>query len=450
MSHPKPGQPSTATIEQLDEEQITLNLNGQIHEIRHQLQDLQELLQSQQVQTIQYADKIYNIEHINEANFGFVTGTKAFNQDLTKTILEAIQEDCLPAQKFLSRVQKIKDWEKETRISNKAKEIIAYSFVGVIGIQLSKLMAIGKEDYTETKPAKYVRKCATIVKRSLDLVNYAFLSRLWDVQKKSALPLKDNEKDLLSQVFDRHFEQSTAEQFDLLEVLDGIFSEHKLKQAFPEFNLGEQATALRQICTAYGELDQILEKGEVSLLDCAEAETKLAQFFQIFHFLVKYNMASIKRIGYKQMRHVDPRYLHRFAALGIDSKANVDAEKVIYTPKTVHTDAVLLYVGEDYQDNINLFPLVIDYNALTFEHGVKICFYQGKNIADGSLEYRFLEDESTIHIEAKGLLEGEVDYNKLMLTEENQKQLNLEQVVAALEEARMTVLQDDDVYLDDL
>lgn len=450
MSQPKPNQPTTATIEQFNEEQIKLNLDGQIHEIRHQLADLQELLRSQQVQQVQYADKIYNIEHINEANFGFVTGAKAFNQDLTKTILESIRDDCLPAQKFLSRVQKIKDWEKQNRISDKAKEIIAYSFVGVIGIQLSKLMAIGKEDYTETKPAKYVRKCITIVKRSLDLVNFAFLSRFWDTQQTSSVPLQANEKELLGQIFDRHFEQTVTEQFELLRVLDGIFSTHALKKLFPEFRLGEQAVALQQICAAFGELNQVLDKGEVTLLDCAEAETQLAQFFQIFHFLVKYNMASIKRIGYKQMRHVDPRYLHRFAALGIDSKANIDAEKVIYTPQTVHTDAVLLYLGDDYQDNINLFPLVIDYNALTFEHGVMICFYQGKNIADGSLEYRFLEDESTLHIEAKGLLQGDIDYNELMLTEDNQKLLNLDQVVAALEEARMTVLQDDDVFLDDL
>jgi hypothetical protein len=113
-----------------------------MREIQNQLFELKGLLQNLKVQNIQYADKIYNIEHINEANFGFVTGKKAFNEALTKALIEAMQEDCLPASKFLSRVQEIPNWEKESRISDKAKEIIAYSFVGVIGIQLSKLMAI--------------------------------------------------------------------------------------------------------------------------------------------------------------------------------------------------------------------------------------------------------------------------------------------------------------------
>ena len=81
MSLSKPNQASIVTIEHIDDEQIKLNLNGQILEIRNQLANLQELVQEAQANRIQYADKIYNIEHINEANFGFLTGNKAFNQN---------------------------------------------------------------------------------------------------------------------------------------------------------------------------------------------------------------------------------------------------------------------------------------------------------------------------------------------------------------------------------
>lgn len=442
MSTPK------VAIQNVGDEAITINVDGEIRQIQNQLAELKSLLQELDVQNVQYAEKIYNIEHINEANFGFVTGKKAFNETLTKAIIEAIKENCTPAQKFYSRVNEIPNWEQQARISDKAKEIIAYSFVGVIGIQLSKLMAIGKEAFSDAKQRKYIQKCIGIVKRSLDLVNFTLLSKLWDIQKAKQLHFSEAEKTELNQFFDRNFEQSIQEQFQLLNTLIQLFAEHKIEQPFSEFKFAEHQGKLKAVCKEIQQLNQTLDRGEYSLLDCFTAETQLATFFQSFSFLVQYSMASIKRIGYKQMRHVDPRYLHRFAALGIDSKANVDAEKVIYTADTVHTDAVLIYKGQDYKENINLFPLVIDYNALTFEHGAKICFYQGKDVADGSLEYRFLEDDSNIQIELKGVIQEDTDYNQLMLKEESQIALNLDQVIIAFEEARRTVL--NDVFLDDL
>jgi hypothetical protein len=42
-----------------------------------------------------------------------------------------------------------------------------------------------------------------------------------------------------------------------------------------------------------------------------------------------------------------------------------------------------------------------------------------------------------------------MDYNQLMLKEENQIAINLDQVIAAFEEARRTVL-NDEIFLDDL
>ncbi len=450
MDSSSPAHQPKVAIQTVSNDSITLNIDGEIREIQNQLVDLKDLLQNLKVQNVQHADKIYNIEHINEANFGFVTGKKAFNESLTKSLIHSIQKDCIPAQKFISRVQQIADWEQQTRISDKAKEIIAYSFVGVIGIQLSKLMAIGKEEFSDGKQRKYIQKCMTIIKRSLDLVNFALISKLWDLQKAKSLALAEAHKTALTQFFDRNFEQSIEEQLQLLQALHALFQEHQLELPFAEFDLDTAKEPLQQISREVQQLTEVLDRGQYSLLDCFAAETQLAEFFKHFAFLVKYKMASIKRIGYKQMRHVDPRYLHRFAALGIDSKANVDAEKVIYTADTVHTDAVLLYKGNDYRDNINLFPLVIDYNALTFEHGARVCFYRGKDIADGSLEYCFLEDESTIQIEMQGILQDDTDYNVLMLKEENQITLNLDQVIVAFEEARRTVLQEREPFLDDL
>lgn len=434
-------------IQNINDSTLTLNVNGENTEIKNQLTELKKLLLSQKAQTVQYADKIYNIGHINEANFGFVTGKKAFNEHLTKSLIQAMQAHSKSAQRFLQKVANRPNWASERRISDKAKEVIAYSFVGVIGIQLSKLMAIGKEDLSETKQRKYIEKCLHLVKRTLDLTNFALLSRLWDVQKQNALSISDNHQKILTQRFDNAFESSIKEQVQLFQVLHEVFKKNDLP--FPMTELADfqehltNDSAFLKNCTELQALHQRFDQAQFDLLICHKAESLLATFFSYFPFLVRYNMASIKRIGYRQIRNDDPHYLHRYAALGIDSKANVDAEKVIYTPETAYTDAVLLYQGKDYQVSTNLFPFVIDYNALTFEHGAKICFFQAKSMNDDSLEYLFLEDSSIVHLEKKGILKADTDFNELMMDDEKRKILNLDVVVSAFEEARKTILRDD-------
>ncbi|MFN0215048.1 MAG: hypothetical protein ACKVT2_12400 [Saprospiraceae bacterium] len=443
-------------IQRISDSTITLNVDGEVREIHNQLAELKALLQNRQAQTVQYADKIYNIEHIDEANFGLVTGKKAFNEHLTKVLIEAIQTDCLPAQRFLEKVSAIENWETQLRISDKAKEIIAYSFVGVIGIQLSKLMAIGKEDFSEAKQRKYIEKCLHIAKRSLDLVNFALLSRLWDAQKEKARQFSEPQRTVLAHHFDNPFECSLDEQFRLLETLYEIFS---LKENALDFPLPELVnfvakleanSTLRQSCHALQALNEKLDKAQYDLLDCFEAEKHLATFLGQFPFLVYYRMASIKRIGYRRIRKAAPFFMHRYTALGIDSKANIDAEKGNYTMQPSDTDAVLLYKGEDYQESVNLSPFVIDYNALSFEHGAKICFYHSADLSDGSLEYLFLEDNSIVRVEMTGTLKDDADFNELMMSNEKWKNLNLDNVVRDFRLARRTLLGDDALNFDDL
>ena len=151
-------------------------------------------------------------------------------------------------------------------------------------------------------------------------------------------------------------------------------------------------------------------------------------------------MASVKRIGYDQIRGADPNYLHRYVALGLDGKANINAEKVLYTPKTVNSDSVLLYKGDNHLNSINLFPFVIDFNALTFEQGVKICFYQSTHFEGDSLDFLFLEDNSVINIEKRGILKPDTNFNDLMMDEKKRKTLNLDNVLVGFQEIKKKIL----------
>ncbi len=372
-----------------------------------------------------------------------------YNQYLTRQVIESIKTKKIAAENFCNKVDKWEisnnsRWETVDRICVRAKEIIAFSFVGVIGIQLSKLMAIGSEENSENKKRKYIKKCIFIAERSLDLINFALLSKLWDCQKKEKIHFSTSQLQKLENYFNAAFEISASDKFDLLKSLYPAFESNKIDFPISELsNLKEQMNdqgEMSQIFQVLDQLRQAVDKGEFTRKESAEAERQLAVFLKHVSFLVNYRMASIKRIGYNQVRNTEPRFLHRFAALGIDSKANVDAEKVVYTPQTVHTNSVLLYKGDDYQESINLFPFVIDYNALTFEHGARICFYRSNDITDSSLEYLFLEDSTEINIDFKGIAKKGVDFNELMMNDEKRIIHNLDNVVNAFRNAHSSFI----------
>ncbi len=436
---------SNIIIQGIGEDTITLNINGEIREIQNQLDELKTLLQSKKVQNVQYAEKIYNIEQINEANFGFVTGKKTFNEHLTKTLIEVIRPHSERAQWFLKHAAKRPNWEGNLDISKKAKAIINASFVGVIGLELKKLMALGEEGASETKIRLYIEKCLHIAQRSLDLVCFALLSKLWDFQKQKQFSLTKAQRNTLSFFFQNTFEPSIEEQLSLLKSLLDIYRHHNL--ALPVTELADtrdewtEGSKFQQTCQSLQALKDNFEKGQFSLLDCFEAETQLAEFLKHFHFLAKYKMASIKEIGYKEIRHDPPHFIHSYTALGIDNKNNMNVPKMNYASEAVHTDAVLMYKGPDYQENIDLFPFVIDYNALTFQKDPMICFYHCRDIADQNrLEYLILGKNSVQIIEYIDILKSESEYSKIMMDTEKKKTLNLDIVVAQFHEAQKCIL----------
>ncbi|MCU0444703.1 MAG: hypothetical protein MUE85_07265 [Microscillaceae bacterium] len=433
-------------IQEVNDHTITVNVNGEIQEIQNQLSEVKNLLQNFKTPTIQYAEKIYNIEHIDEANFGFVMGKKSFNELLTKRLIEVIAPYSSDAQKVLDYVTKnqVADWESQAKFAKKAKEIIAYSLVGVLGVQFSKLIAIGNEENTDAKQRKYIEKCLYIAKRSLDLIEFTLLSTLWDFQKQGFRPISPAQSQLIQAFFTRSFEPGFRENLHFLQNLQTLLTENQIPFPFPEVaNFADylaESHPFHQACLQMQALSNALDKENYTLLECSEAEKNLATFFEYVGFLANYKMASIKHIGYKHSRNTTPHYLHRYASLGIDNKANIDAEKYNYTPKTVATDAVLIYQGDNYQKSINLFPFVIDYNSLTFENGVKICFFHSLHISDSSLDYIFLEDNSVYNIVFENISAENPDFNELIADKEKHKIFNLDNVVVGFQEAQTNIL----------
>lgn len=435
-------------IQGTTESTITINVNGEVQQIHNELATLKALLEKNQTQSFQTAQNIYNIGQITEANFGFVTGKKAFNELLTKALINALKTYSVPAARFLERATETKqDWETQAIYSDRAKDIIAYSFVGILGIQLRKLMAIGKEDLSETKQRKYIDNCLVTAKRTLQLLCFTLISEVWNRKKEKPYEFTKEQNEALRLFFEDGLEMDIDGYLRLLNHLFGIYNNHKLNFPLSELTDFEEnlkaESAFVKACSGLQTINVKLDRALFSMLDCFEAETQLTTVLVNLIFLANYKMVSIKNIGYDEMRNSPPRYLHYYAALGMDSKFNINSERVNYADDPISTDAILLYKGR-YQESVNLFPFIIDYNALTFEGGTKICFYSCRDIQDGSLNYCFLEDNGIENIVFSNTLKPDTVINELMMDKEKRKLLKLDTVFKQFQEAKKIILGNDE------
>lgn len=367
-----------------------------------------------------------------------------FNEILTRRLIEAIQAYSPRAKRFLENatVTATTNWETQPRFSDPAKEIIAFSYVGILGIQLRKLMAIGKEDLSENKQRKYLGNCQLTAKRALQLLCFALISKLWDYKKERPYILSPAQTVTFTNFFDDEFELDINGYLKLLNNLVDAYADNKLDFPIPELNdfnpSLQTGSEFVVACAKLQSVGRLLDKSSFTVNDCTEAETQLTTVLTALNFLANYKMVSIKSIGYYETRNSKPHYLYNYTALGIDSKSNINQERINYAESPINTDAVLLYKGS-YQENLNLFPFIIDVNALAFEGGAKICFYASHNYTDNSLNYNFLEDDSIVNITNTETLKPGIDINELLLDPKKRKEMRFDSVFTLFKEAKKTI-----------
>lgn len=357
-----------------------------------------------------------------------------YNKELTRLLVEALRTHQPEAERLCQNF----GWLEQPANLKKVQNFLCRNYVGEIGKQMRKLVNIGDDQSMDeaTKRSHFVEKCLDIARTSLDLINCTLVSVWWDTVKTTPYPLDPAQHTALSAFFEKNFEPSLSDQVALLRTLSDLFAQHHIEPPFLEL------PTLRPHLDAGGDLERTAQALEASALsrEAEKAEAALAALMGRLTFLSHYRMASIKKIAYRQIRDDAPRFLHRYVSLGIDVKYSEDAEKGNYTDLGEQTPAILLYRGDRYQNGVSLFPFIIDYNALTFEQGAKVCFFTAKDLSSEALEYRFLGDNSLIRIEKEGIRRPDTDLNELMLSPEKLRTLNLDCVVEAFYAAQGAIL----------
>ena len=107
---------------------------------------------------------------------------KRFNDNLVGALIPAIAPYSMAAKRILSQVESKNRKITDGGIIEKAKEILSYSFVGIVGVQLASLFAIGiEEGIPIDKQKRFLRKCVDICTYTLSLLNFTMLSVRWDL-----------------------------------------------------------------------------------------------------------------------------------------------------------------------------------------------------------------------------------------------------------------------------
>lgn len=370
---------------------------------------------------------------------------RPYNRQLTRALVEAMR----PYHDKAERLCQDFSWLEHPDNLRRVQQFVFQNLVGEVGKQLRKLVNIGDDELlpADKKQRHYVDKCLDIARRCFDLVNFTLLSVWWDAVKLAPRSLDADQHRVVADFFEKHLDHDLEAQCRLLRTLVAIFRAHGVDLPFDGAFLPDALPAgadpLRDACR---QLEAAVKAG-----DAGASEESLCGVVQHFAFLTRYRMASIKKIGYRQIRNGQPEYLHRYVALGIDVKYSEDAEKGKWIELGERSPAILLYQGDDYRNGINLFPFIIDFNALTFEQGAKICFFSTRDLNDdGALLYRFLGDNSTVRIEKRGIHAPGADRNELMMNPEHLKTFNLDCVVDGFQEARRTLLGEDADFFDQL
>ena len=459
------GTPATSEviIQNVTADGMQVNVNGEIKDIKNNLDDLKLLLQNMNAENFKSGDKIYNIGSITNATFSAEIGKKTFNMYLCRKLTEALSVYSDDAKDFLANIRDADkaDWETQIRYTRKASGYLISGFVGVLGMLLQKVISSGIDAFTSNNSRDYIEVCIATATRTIQLLCFAFISKLWDGKNANKFELTRDQVNVLDSFFNCEVELNVEDYVELLNTLVSIFDEQKIEYPFKEFSKDflTDSSSFTTTCKNLESIKSKLDSGQITNSTAFEAENELTEFLSVLSFLASYKMVSVKDISYNDIRNEEVQYLHSYTFLGVDSDDKLFSAKFKYDARPISNDAVLIY-KDKYQDGLNLFPFIIDVNALTNEMEVRICFYSyfeerkkrltysdiNKIGSDKNVDSKDISDPSQVVIQFNDDVEKDLESNPdhdvtgLMTDAAKFKNLQLNVVYKIFQNARKEIL----------
>jgi hypothetical protein len=430
-------------IKEINNSTMTLVVNGVEQKINYRLSDLQKLMERQNITNITYENKVYNIGHINEANFGIVTSNKVFNGILTKELI-LLFRDNKKVESFLNCLpdEDKNDWESKRQRLKEAQSILEESFVWAIGWQLRRLFSIGndKDKKIETKIDEYINHCFSTYRIALQLINYLFVAKLWDEKNRNSNI--DTDKTPLKNFFCCGRPLKLVELRRLFQELVEIYANNQLaypieKQLIGDINeFTKPDSKFNMACAELEKLEDINTANEAyGLGHCHTAEISLTAILTSFSFFSCYQLVTLKRIEYESARNSPARYIKDMNILERKEDKNL-LRYLKYDNAPAQTYSVFF---RNKNMSVNLFPFLLDYNALTNEFDSQIFLYECMQEESG-LRYFSLQNENAEVISYNATSTESMEVKSEDQKNEVQRNIRLDLVVKQFEDAMNTLL----------
>ncbi len=353
-------------IQGVTDSTITLQIGGQSEEILNRLDALMTLLEQKQVQTIQTADKIYNIGSINEANFGFVVGQASYDKKLPSELKEDLLTD--KNKWALGISQDLLNYG--VSVGNRAMDIFKH-YGWLVEAFLQKMQTpTGKE--TTLRRLSFM---AEAYQSSLRYLCYIQVAQVLHHSLKEQIIV-----DFL-QMQDNDYQ--TFDYLNLLIISTDLLEKSAIKSFVPEI-----ASFVQELSNAKSDLyktalflenyrNQLIQnklkedEGFTDLLD--EYLTALAFWLRKMAFIAQYRLVSIKEINLNYRAGMKKNFVHLYGELhGVYSEIDTEEEdfKVVQLEDifTYNQSVLLLEANKgelSFTKFLSLSPLVIDQSVFT-------------------------------------------------------------------------------------
>ena len=338
-------------------------------------------------------------------------------------------------------------WAQQ-QFRGRVQDVVVNKYFGILGIQITKLIRIGNSDKNMPSNQKeYLNRINITAKRTVQLLTFVFLSKLWDYQGK--LSPDSGIKKLLSAFFDNIIEPSITDYFKIITaLLNSYISNPKVEWPVEELQdlhgRFQPGTSLSQAFKDLEDITMKTDNNSFTLTDCFDAELHLANILENLAFLSRYKMISVNSAVYRQVRNKNGNYQLSYLELShSDKKRSKNDEKINYLLNPSSTEAIIFYLNS-YDNGVNLSPFVIDYTSLNPDEECQIYFYNSRNLEKKEkLIYSTtaIEGDSNIELEFKNLPTAAPDIIDVLMDPQDRLQLRKDTVYRLFMEATKEILE---------
>ncbi len=386
---------------------------------------------------------------------------RTINEHLTKQLISVVQDQDKP-KRFLESIpsEDLEAWETKPDHLKKAQGILEDSFIWVIGSELRRLFAIGhykKEITIETKIEEYIDTCFKTYRISLQLLNYLFISKLWDTKRNR--PDIDTNKELIRTFFIAKRKLKLVELRNLFLLLIQIFEENDIEYPIDKASLGDLEEFLNlksEFNQASAQLERLESIDDPSQIyvpsNLVSSENSLAVILSILKFFTRCKLMTIKKIEYEESRYSKIRYIKDITVLGKeDNEDNTNFLKIDEKPeKTYSVMFIQPFInGEKIEyKKVNMFPFLLDFNALINEESFDLIYYEFWD-GESGLDYFSIKSEEDRIIHYKKIEDSILNGTIARKDRKNRmKKIRLNLVTKQFEVAMNTIITGDYVVKD--